>query len=123
MTATDPSDGVAVTCQSASGPVVHGADASPAEAADEDEQALLRIANLPRDVGWMMVSVGVVGVILPGLPGIPFLLAGVAVLAPGGPRLLSRWIGRKPKGVVHASLKQIGRWLDDLERRYPRQPS
>jgi len=24
---------------------------------------------------------------------------------------------------VHTGLKQIGRWLDDLERRYPRLPS
>jgi len=123
MTATNPADDVAVTSEGAPGPAVHGADASPAEApADEvqkDEQAILRIVNLPRDVGWMMVSVGVLGVILPGLPGTPFLLAGIAVLAPGGPRLLTRWAGRKPKGFVHTSLKQIGRWLDDLERRYP----
>jgi hypothetical protein len=90
-----------------------------ARVAQRDEQAILRIVNLPRDVGWMMVSVGVLGVILPGLPGTPFLLAGIAVLAPGGPRLLTRWAGRKPKGFVHISLKQIGRWLDDLERRYP----
>jgi hypothetical protein len=122
MTATDPADDVAVTSEGAPGPAVHGADASPAEAADEaqrDEQAILRIVNLPRDVGWMMVSVGVLGVILPGLPGTPFLLAGIAVLAPGGPRLLTRWAGRKPKGFVHTSLKLVGRWLDDLERRYP----
>jgi hypothetical protein len=38
-----------------------------------DEQIFLRIANAPRDVGWMMVSVGVLGVILPGLIGTPFL--------------------------------------------------
>jgi hypothetical protein len=82
----------------------------------QDEQRRL---NLPRDVGWMMVSVGLLGVILPGLPGTPFLLAGIAVLAPGGPRLLTRWAGRKPKGFVHTSLKLVGRWLDDLERRYP----
>ena len=63
---------------------------------------------------------GVVGVILPGVPGTPFLIAGIAVLAPGGPQLLMRWAARRPKGVVHKSLKQMGRWLDDLERRYPR---
>jgi uncharacterized membrane protein YbaN (DUF454 family) len=79
----------------------------------------LRIVNVPRDVGWMIISVGVIGVILPGLPGTPFLVAGIAALTSGGPRFLTRCAGRKPKGFVHASLKMIGRWLDDLERRYP----
>lgn len=37
--------------------------------AAEDDAAIQRFANLPRDVGWMMVSVGVLGVIVPGLPG------------------------------------------------------
>jgi uncharacterized membrane protein YbaN (DUF454 family) len=71
----------------------------------------------------MMISVGVLGVILPGLPGVPFLVAGAAVLSPGGPQLLTRWAKRRPQGVVHTGLKQISRWLDDLERRYPRLPS
>jgi hypothetical protein len=111
MTATDPTDEVLPI------PV------AGAEAAAEDEQVLLRISGMPRDVGWMMISVGVLGVVLPGLPGVPFLVAGATVLAPGGPQLLTRWARRKPKGVVHTGLKQIGRWLDDLERRYPKRPS
>jgi hypothetical protein len=122
MTVTDPANNVAVTSEGARGPAVHAAGASPDEAADEaqrDDEAILRIVNLPRDFGWLMVSVGVLGVILPGFPGAPFLLAGVAVLAPGGPRLLTGWASRKPNGFVHNGLKQIGRWLDDLERRYP----
>jgi hypothetical protein len=88
------------------------------------EEIVQRIANVPRDVGWLMVSVGVLGVILPGLIGTPFLVAGIAVLAPGGPQLLTRWAAEsRPKGVVLTSLKQMARWLDDLERRYPRPPS
>jgi hypothetical protein len=121
MTATDPADDAAATSEGV--PTALGAMASLAEAASDqaaiDDRAILRVANLPRDVGWMMVSVGILGVILPGLPGTPFLLGGIAVLTPGGPRLLTRWAGRKPKGLVHTSLKQVGRWLDDLERRYP----
>jgi hypothetical protein len=110
----------------AAGAAEQGATASGAEQADEtakDDQTVLRIADLPRDVGWLMVSIGVLGVVLPGIIGTPFLVAGIAVLTPGGPRLLTRWIGPKPKGFVHKGLKQIGRWLDDLERRYPRPPS
>ena len=104
-----------------------GADASPASPPAgekaEDEQTLARIEHLPRDVGWMMVYVGILGLVLPGVIGTPFLVAGIAVLSPGGPKMLTRWAGRKPSGFVHASLKQIGRWLDDVECRYPRLPS
>jgi hypothetical protein len=123
MTAVNPVDDVTPASEGAAGPAApRGTDVAAEEAA-EDDQAVLRIANLPRNVGWMMVSVGVVGVILPGIPGAPFLIAGIAVLTPGGPRLLTRWATRRPKGVVHKGLRQIGRWLDDLERRYPRRPS
>jgi hypothetical protein len=119
MTATDPSNGVVAAAPPAD---AKGAEAAPDERA-EDEQTILRIEHLPPDIGWLMIYVGVLGVILPGIIGAPFLIAGVAVLTPGGPRLLSRWVGRQPRGFVHASLKQIGRWLDDLDRRYPRLPS
>ena len=60
-------------------------------------------------------------VILPGVIGAPFLATGIAVLAPGGPQLLTRWVRRNPNAVVLLGLKQMARWLDDLERRYPRQ--
>jgi hypothetical protein len=123
MTATNPIDDIARDATDAADPATpRGADVAARETV-EDDQAILRITNLPRDVGWMMISVGVLGVILPGLPGVPFLVAGAAVLSPGGPQLLTRWAKRRPKGVVHTGLKQISRWLDDLERRYPRLPS
>ncbi|MBV8320419.1 MAG: hypothetical protein JO049_07060 [Hyphomicrobiales bacterium] len=123
MTAINPVDDVPPACEGAVGPAAQRGIDVAAQAAAEDSEAVVRITNLPRDVGWMMVSVGVLGVVLPGVPGAPFLIAGIAVLVPGGPRLLTRWATRRPKGVVHTGLKQIGRWLDDLERRYPRRPS
>jgi hypothetical protein len=45
--------------------------------------------------------------------GAPFLLAGAVVLAPGGSKLLARWAPR-------SATQQIQRFLDDLERRFPR---
>ena len=122
MTVINPVDDLTPASEGAGPIAARGIDVAAQEAA-EDDQAIRRITDLPRDVGWMMVSVGVLGVVLPGVPGAPFLIAGIAVLTPGGPRLLTRWATRRPKGVVHTSLKQIGRWLDDLERRYPRRPS
>jgi hypothetical protein len=85
-----------------------------------DQQIVLRVEHLPREAGWMLVTAGVVGLIVPGMPGAPFLFAGALVLVPGGPRLLSRWVGRNPPQFVHTAMRQVGRFLEDLERRYPR---
>ena len=37
----------------------------------------------------MLVTVGTIGLLLPGFPGAPFLFAGVFILVPGGPELLA----------------------------------
>ena len=85
-----------------------------------DQQAVLRVEHLPREAGWMLVTAGVVGLIVPGMLGTPFLFAGVLVLVPGGSRLLLRWAGRNPPKFVHTATRQISRFIDHLERRYPR---
>ena len=85
-----------------------------------DQQTVLRVEHFPREAGWMLVTAGVVGLIVPGMLGTPFLFAGVFALVPGGPRLLSRWAGRNPPKFVHTAMRQISRFLDDLDRRYPR---
>jgi uncharacterized membrane protein YbaN (DUF454 family) len=74
---------------------------------------------LPRDVGRLLVYAGVLGVIVPGVPGVPFLVGGAAILYPGGPKLLSSWL---PSRLVRASMKLVGRFADDLDRRYPPPP-
>ena len=73
----------------------------------------IRIEQLPKEAGWLLITAGVVGLVVPGVLGTPFLLAGAVVLVPGGSKLLSRWAG-------HSAMRQIGRFLDDLGRRYPR---
>jgi hypothetical protein len=77
------------------------------------ELTAVRVEQLPKDAGWLLITAGVVGLVVPGVFGTPFLLAGALVLAPGGTKLLSRWVG-------HSGIRQIGRFLDNLERRYPR---
>jgi hypothetical protein len=84
-----------------------------------DEQLMRRIEKLPKEAGWALITAGVIGVIAPGIVGVPFLVAGAFVLTPGGPRTLSRWAGRKPRKFAHSALRQICRFIDDLERRYP----
>jgi hypothetical protein len=93
----------------------------PAEMAMSDHEIATRLAELPREAGWLLITAGMVGVVVPGIVGTPFLVAGAVVLAPGGPRLLSRWAGRNPPKFVRSAVRQMRRFLDDLDRRYPRQ--
>jgi hypothetical protein len=85
----------------------------------EGVETALPIEHLPRDVGRLLVYAGVLGVIVPGVPGVPFLVGGAAILYPGGPKLVSAWL---PSRLVRASVKLVGRFADDLYRRYPALP-
>lgn len=78
-----------------------------------------RIHELPREAGVMLVSVGAVGFVLPAMAGLPALVAGGMVLWPQTFRPVERWVaGRFPK-AYREGMRQIGRYLDDLERRFP----
>ena len=83
------------------------------------EQQGLRIERLTAEAGWMLVTAGVVGVIVPGIAGTPFLVAGIFILLPGGPELLSRWSRGNLPRFIRFGVRLIARLLDDLERRYP----
>jgi len=86
---------------------------------DEDEAVVQRVEHLNRSVGWLLISAGVVGMIVPGVLGTPFLIMGGLVLWPGNHKKVERWRqGHSPK-VFHGAMKQINRFLDDLEKRYP----
>jgi hypothetical protein len=92
------------------------------EERDEEQELMRRIERLPTDVGWLLIYAGALGFILPGVVGLPMLLAGIAIVTPGGPARIARWMGHKPPRFLHARMKQIGRLLDDLDRRYPPLP-
>ena len=94
-------------------PAPAGMPRTTRDATAAGEQTVLRVEQLPKEAGWLLITAGVVGLVVPGVLGTPFLLAGAVVLVPGGSKLLSRWAG-------HSAMRQIGRFLDDLERRYPR---
>ena len=85
-----------------------------------DESTVKRIEHLPRDVGWLLITAGLVGVIVPGVLGVPFLVLGGLVVMPVTSRRAERWLsGHTPK-MFKGSVRQINRFLDDLEHRYPR---
>ena len=83
-----------------------------------EQSDLQRIAKLPKEVGVMLIAAGIVGVILPG-PGTPALIAGGLALWPGAFSKLELWLEQHHPVAHSRSMKQIGRFLNDLEKRYP----
>jgi hypothetical protein len=79
---------------------------------------LKRLEELPKEVGAMLIAAGIVGLVLPG-PGTPALIAGGVALWPAAFSKLELWLERRYPNVHKKSMKQIGRFLDDLEKRYP----
>ena len=79
MTAINPASDAAAQRAAAmrDGPlaIANETEVTPDERA-EDQLVVLRIDQLPRDVGWLLVYVGVLGVVLPGIIGFPFVIAG-----------------------------------------------
>ncbi len=79
-----------------------------------------RIEELPRDVGWMLFGVGFAGFVAPGIFGLPFMVAGSMILWPKTTKRLQNLLVRpSAENKQVAGMKQIVRFLDDLERRYP----
>jgi len=86
----------------------------------EDEVVVDRVEHLNRGVGWVLISAGLIGMVVPGVLGTPFLIMGGLALWPGNRKRVERWRqGHSPK-MFHGAMKQINRFLDDLEKRYPR---
>jgi hypothetical protein len=82
----------------------------------DDVEAL---KQLPKEVGVMLMTVGVMGLVLPGVVGTPAVIVGGLVLWPKTFSKMENWFrGRCPdfhkKGVI-----QMKRYIADLEKRYP----
>ncbi|WP_165224136.1 hypothetical protein [Aquisphaera insulae] len=80
---------------------------------------MARIKDLPKEVGVMLVTVGALGLVLPGVVGAPAAIAGGLVLWPGTFGTVESWFERRFPTAHKKSLRQIHRYLNDLERRYP----
>lgn len=83
------------------------------------EDIIQRVKHLNRSMGWILISAGVVGVVIPGIIGTPFVILGGLVLWPGSEKLLDQWRKGHHSGFVNGALRQVNRYLDDIERRYP----
>lgn len=77
------------------------------------------LEHLPKEVGALLLAVGALGLILPGVVGTPAFIAGGLVFWPRAFSPIEGWFARKFPKVHHTSLDQIRRYLKDLESRYP----
>jgi hypothetical protein len=98
-------------------PAAGTGDDRPADGALAD-----KLRGLPKEVGVMLVSVGALGIVLPGIMGAPAMIAGGLVLWPGAFGRVESWFERRWPKAHQEGLKQIGRYLSDLEKRYPTRP-
>jgi hypothetical protein len=77
-----------------------------------------KIMDLPKELGVMLITAGIVGFILPG-PGTPAIVAGGLVLWPKAFGKLESWLERAHPKLHREGMQQINRFLTDLQKRYP----
>jgi hypothetical protein len=78
-----------------------------------------RIQRLPPEVGAVLVAVGIAGMILPGPVGTPLLLAGGLALMPSVFGRAERWVEKRFPNLHWHGMKNVNRFIDDLEKRFP----
>lgn len=87
-----------------------------------ESQDINTIKELPKELGVMLITAGIVGFILPG-PGAPAIIAGGLVLWPEAFGKLESWLERAHPKVHREGMKHINRFLSDLQKRYPNSTS
>ncbi len=80
---------------------------------------LERVKELPKEVGVLLLAAGVGGVLLPGPIGSPFLIMAGVVLWPKLFMRVEVAFERRFPGLHRQGVRQIKRFLSDLESRYP----
>ncbi len=85
--------------------------------AESDER--LRLDGLPRELGILLVVAGIGGILLPGPVGTPFLIAGGVILWPAAFRRVEICLHKRFPRFHREGMKQMKRFITDLERRYP----
>jgi hypothetical protein len=101
------------------GPQPAGPDPDPSAQGPDEDAELRRIKDLPKEVGVMLMTVGALGFVLPGVVGTPAIIAGGLVLWPRRFARVESWFEQRFPDLHKRSLAQISRYLDDLDSRYP----
>jgi len=89
------------------------------QAADQTRE---RLRRLPPEVGVVLLTVGIAGLILPGPMGTPLVLAGGLVLAPRAFDRVERWVQKRFPTIHQHGRHHLDRFVDDFERRFPARP-
>ncbi|MDR3618495.1 MAG: hypothetical protein P4L85_04025 [Paludisphaera borealis] len=82
----------------------------------EDSEA---IGPIPKELAILFLVAGVGGVLLPGPIGTPFLIIGAVALWPQLLEAADREVRERFPRVHHCGVRQVKRFVADLERRYP----
>jgi hypothetical protein len=85
----------------------------------DDAAEIRRIRAMPKEVGVLLIVAGIGGILLPGPVGTPFLVLGGVMLWPRAFEGLEIFVEKRFPRLHHQSVRQIKRFLDDLDRRYP----
>jgi hypothetical protein len=86
-----------------------------------DAEQARRIEGMPKEVGVLLVMVGLAGLVLPGPFGTPFILMGGVALWPRAFRGVDGAFERRFPKAHDQAARVVIRFLDDLERRYPQE--
>ena len=84
-----------------------------------DAEEIPGIRAMPKEVGVVLIVAGIGWLLLPGPIGSPFLILRGVVLWPRVFESVEIWFEKRFPRIHHQSVRQIKRFLDDLERRYP----
>ena len=91
----------------------------PGEAVSGSDDVGVMLEALPKEVGVLLIVVGLGGILLPGPVGSPFLILGGVVLFPKAFRKLDSGFQRRFPKLHREGMKQVRRFVVDLEKRYP----
>jgi hypothetical protein len=90
-------------------------DLAPSEYFDID-----MLDTIPKDIGWMLLILGVIGVAVPGMVDVPLLIAGSIIIWPSTYRMFQRLAKTKKQAhLLDAPVRFLTRFHADLERRNP----
>jgi hypothetical protein len=84
-----------------------------------DEEEIQRIRAMPKEFAVFLIVAGVSGLLLPGPVGTPFLILGCLMLWPNTFERMEIFVQRRFPRMHHEGVRQMRRFIDDLERRYP----
>ncbi len=81
-----------------------------------------RFRNLPTPIGFILMGVGVSGLVIPGMVGLPLFVAGGLILAPWTLGNMDDYLMKRFPNLYTSGLHAMDRFLTDLEKRYPDEP-